>query len=163
MQWDLTFSDHRLERRFTRRFNRQLGQADVAHCALLLLAAFFHVAYGLLSDGHPVSAASLIASCEPPPLFHVALVASCEPSPPLSCRVCLALRQPSCRSCLPHSSLMSLNPSPKTSRLPLLRHVTCNHHFAIASAQSSRLLSAACHGPLERALMSHLPEDWLHM
>ena len=81
MQWDLTFSDHRLERRFTRRFNRQLGQADVGHCALLLLMAFFHVAYGLLSDGHPVSAASLIASCEPSPLFHVALVASCEPSP----------------------------------------------------------------------------------
>lgn len=64
VQWDLAFCDPRLERRFQQRFERSLGIADKAHCALLLAVALFGVARMLLSGVHRSNMESLLAPCK---------------------------------------------------------------------------------------------------
>lgn len=52
LQWDLTFHNDHLERRFVERFNSSLLLPDKAHCVLLVLLMLFGIARSLTLDSH---------------------------------------------------------------------------------------------------------------
>ena len=65
VQWDLSFRNLRMERRFTERFARRLVLVDSAHCALLLLVALYGFAQAVLPGSHHAQTAPLLASGVP--------------------------------------------------------------------------------------------------
>lgn len=63
VQWDLTFCDPNLERRFEKRFSVWSGCWDMAHCAVVLLVALYCIARSVLAGSRQDSIAPLWGSC----------------------------------------------------------------------------------------------------
>ena len=71
MQWDLSFCNPCMERRFSERFARRLVLVDSAHCALLLLMALYGLAQAVLPGSHHAQTAPMLASGVPQYPFRV--------------------------------------------------------------------------------------------